>query len=218
MRSLRQLAVIVAAVTLALAATACGDDAEVTAVAESDPRAADESPLDGDDTLDDDDDVVDPDRPFDDDLPDIDLPGSSSGGDDDAGGTRLRDEDGGSAADELPIATLEIAITHPERPGVAYELSCLGDTATFFGEPAGLEPFSACARLGDPEVRARLIDGADPGRVCTEQYGGPDVARFTGVLDGNDVDTAIDRTNGCGITEWDAVLAALLPEAVGPVG
>ena len=51
--------------------------------------------------------------------------------------------------------------------------------------------------------------------MCTEIYGGPDVATITGDIDGAPVDTTVDRANGCGIDDWDTVLAGLLPPAVG---
>lgn len=44
--------------------------------------------------------------------------------------------------------------------------------------------------------------------VCTEIYGGPEVARVTGTLSGEPVDATFSRTNGCEIDRWDA--AALL--------
>lgn len=42
-------------------------------------------------------------------------------------------------------------------------------------------------------------------QVCTEQYGGPQEAAVTGVVDGVPVDVAFTRTNGCAISAWDAV-------------
>jgi Subtilisin inhibitor-like len=42
-------------------------------------------------------------------------------------------------------------------------------------------------------------------QVCTEQYGGPQEAAVTGVVDGVPVDAAFTRTNGCEISAWDAV-------------
>ncbi|WP_430228894.1 SSI family serine proteinase inhibitor [Pseudarthrobacter oxydans] len=41
-------------------------------------------------------------------------------------------------------------------------------------------------------------------QVCTEQYGGPQEATITGVVDGISVDAAFSRTNGCEISAWDA--------------
>ncbi|MDQ0870571.1 hypothetical protein QFZ70_003044 [Arthrobacter sp. V1I9] len=62
---------------------------------------------------------------------------------------------------------------------------------------------AACAAL--KENAALLSPGpkrAD--QVCTEQYGGPQEATVTGVVDGVPVDAAFARTNGCEISAWDA--------------
>lgn len=121
---------------------------------------------------------------------------------------------------DLPIATLEITISHPEFDDVTYTISCLGDTATIIGDVAELEAVTACQRLGDAEVRQRLVTGPKKEIACTEQYGGPDVARIVGTYDGVDgvkVDATVDRINGCAISDWDNLLAGVLPRAVGVV-
>ena len=46
--------------------------------------------------------------------------------------------------------------------------------------------------------------------VCTEQYGGPQTARILGRWDGEAVDLEVSRTDGCRISQWDA-LVPLLP-------
>lgn len=125
--------------------------------------------------------------------------------------------------DDLPIggdgtlATLDIVVSHPSTTDVSYTISCLGDTATITGD-VGLNDFAACEQLGDEAVRNRLINGPITGLACTEIYGGPDIATITGTYDGVDgpaVETTIDRTNGCGIGEWDNLLSAILPPALG---
>jgi hypothetical protein len=50
--------------------------------------------------------------------------------------------------------------------------------------------------------------------VCTEQFGGPQTARVLGRWNGEPVDLELSRTDGCRISQWDA-LGPLLP---GPVG
>ncbi|MGI9606844.1 MAG: hypothetical protein ACR2P0_11960 [Acidimicrobiales bacterium] len=120
-------------------------------------------------------------------------------------------------AGPYPIATLDITITHPEAEEVRYTISCLGDTATVTGD-VSLSERAACERLADPDVRTRLIEGVPTDQVCTEQYGGPDIAVIVGTYDGVDgvvVDTTVDRVNGCGISDWDSLLAGVLPPPVG---
>lgn len=116
-----------------------------------------------------------------------------------------------------PLVTADITITHPDADDVVYSIACLGDTATVIGD-VGISEFSACSQLGEDAVRTRLLDGAPSDQVCTEIYGGPDVATIVGTYDGVDgpaIDTTIDRTNGCGIDEWDRLLSDVLPNALG---
>lgn len=51
-------------------------------------------------------------------------------------------------------------------------------------------------------------------RACTEVYGGAEMARITGTVRGAAVDRALDRANGCGIADWEA-LGVVLPKPVG---
>jgi hypothetical protein len=114
-----------------------------------------------------------------------------------------------------PVVDLEITVEHPERDAIVYQLSCQGDTVTVTGDDPGLDPAAACSSLADPEVMTRLIEGQPQDQICTEIYGGPDTATIVGTLDGRPVDTQIDRTNGCGIYDWDDLLGDVLPEALG---
>ena len=50
--------------------------------------------------------------------------------------------------------------------------------------------------------------------MCTEQYGGPQTARISGVWSGEPVDLELSRVDGCAIAQWDG-LGPVLP---GPVG
>ncbi len=118
-----------------------------------------------------------------------------------------------------PVVTLDVTITHPEAETLSYTITCLGDTATITGDVA-LDANQACEALGREEVRTRLVEGPPADRVCTEIYGGPDVATITGSYDGIDgvsVNTTVDRTDGCGINDWDVLLAGVLPPALGVV-
>lgn len=118
-------------------------------------------------------------------------------------------------AGPYPIATLVVTVTHPDTDPVAYTISCLGDTASLAPPIDGLRDQAACQALADPDVQTLLIDGPPDDRICTEIYGGPDKASIVGTIDDQPVDTIITRENGCGIDDWDAVLADILPTAVG---
>jgi hypothetical protein len=56
-----------------------------------------------------------------------------------------------------------------------------------------------------------------PPRLCTQQYGGPQVAVVTGIFHGRPVDSVFTRTDGCEIARWK-VMAPLLGSAGGAWG
>lgn len=70
-------------------------------------------------------------------------------------------------------------------------------------------PAVACRRLaaGGP----RLFAAVPPDTVCTEIYGGPQVARVVGTVKGKRVWTTFTRVNGCEISRWQRVSPWLLP-------
>lgn len=115
-------------------------------------------------------------------------------------------------AGPYPIADLTVTYEHPDVGKVEYQIVCLGDTATLLGDIDGVRDQTACAALADPAVQTRLIDGAPTDVACTEIYGGPETARIVGTIGDKAVDTTVDRANGCGIDDWDRLLADLLPE------
>lgn len=109
-------------------------------------------------------------------------------------------------------ADLSVVVEHPDAPTLSYRIIC-GDTARIDG--ADLDAQAACSSLADPVVRTRLVDGPPADQMCTEIYGGPDTASISGTLDGEQVTAQVDRANGCGIHDWDELLANLLPAARG---
>ena len=51
-----------------------------------------------------------------------------------------------------------------------------------------------------------------PPRLCTQQYGGPQVAEVSGIFHDRRVDSVFTRTDGCEIARWNA-MAPLLGHA-----
>jgi len=93
-------------------------------------------------------------------------------------------------------------------------------TATLSIDPAGVvagtgylerdDLAQAAAQLLDNPVAAkRLVEGAPADQMCTEIYGGPDIATVTGTLGGAEVNTTFHRNNGCGISDWELFLPLL---------
>lgn len=112
---------------------------------------------------------------------------------------------------------LEITIDHPDIDAYTYRIICANDSAVVEGS-VSIDAENACAQLAQQPVQDRLVEGPPEDRVCTEVYGGPDTATVVGSIDGRPVDTVIDRTNGCGIAEWDQLLGDVLPPAIGVSG
>jgi Subtilisin inhibitor-like len=70
-------------------------------------------------------------------------------------------------------------------------------------------PVIACSRLaaGGRELFTPVPKDA----ICTEIYGGPQIARVIGVVDGKRVWATFSRTNGCHISRWNRLFPWLLP-------
>lgn len=180
---------------LALLASACGDD-DSTTDSGNDP---------GDDGT-----VVDGgDDPSDGEPPTDDGPR-----DDDAGEPPV--DDGGEIDLPLgggPYPIADLTVTHQldeASDAVSYQLACLGDTATVTGDGAPGDAAAMCLALNEQALRDRVLLGPPADVACTEIYGGPQIATITGTLDGESVDAAFDRANGCGISDWDQ-FALFLP-------
>ena len=98
---------------------------------------------------------------------------------------------------ELSITVLPAEGASP----LSYTLVCEGGVpADEFNHPSAA---AACAAL---KQNTALLNGstAGTGQACTEQYGGPQKATVTGMVDGRAVDASFARTNGCEISAWDA--------------
>ncbi|UKA67354.1 serine protease inhibitor [Arthrobacter sp. FW306-05-C] len=98
----------------------------------------------------------------------------------------------------------ELAITVVPSQGAAeldYTLVCSSGTPA--AESSHPNAAAACAAIkANPDILApSKPSGA---QACTQQYGGPQKATITGVVDGVAVDSSFARTNGCEISAWDA--------------
>jgi Subtilisin inhibitor-like len=106
------------------------------------------------------------------------------------------------AEPEAPATELTITFW-PEGPdGESVE-------ATLACDPPGgthPDPEAACAALGaDPAA----LDPVAPDMACTMIFGGPEQATVVGVLNGEDVDAAFERSNGCELDRWDRMAALI---------
>jgi hypothetical protein len=83
---------------------------------------------------------------------------------------------------------------------------------TLHCNPAGgthPRPVLSCRRLADGSQT--LFRPVPKIAVCTEIYGGPQVARVVGLVEGRRVWATFSRQNGCAIARWNRVSPWLLP-------
>ena len=55
----------------------------------------------------------------------------------------------------------------------------------------------------------RIAEAQKQPRICTQIYGGPQVAHITGRIGKRAIDLTVTRTNGCGIDDWQALRTLL---------
>lgn len=91
---------------------------------------------------------------------------------------------------------------------------------------AGDGAASAASTLPDPAAalaavrrhgEAIFFPKPGPPKMCTQQYGGPQVAVVTGWFLGREVHSTFSRTDGCEIARWRA-MAPLLGGVAGSTG
>jgi len=70
-------------------------------------------------------------------------------------------------------------------------------------------PAVACRKL--KAGGAKLFAPTPPSAVCTQIYGGDQVARVVGTVKGRRVSTGLSRMNGCEISRWDRLSPWLIP-------
>jgi Subtilisin inhibitor-like len=120
-------------------------------------------------------------------------------------GSGSGDDDEG-AAEPTPTTELTITFWPQGREGESQEATLTCDP------PGGTHPSpeAACAALA-ADVRA--LEPVPRDAVCTLIFGGPEQATVVGLLDGEDVNAAFERSNGCELDRWDrmAVLVELGP-------
>jgi hypothetical protein len=79
-------------------------------------------------------------------------------------------------------------------------LRCADSGATGTGMFATTATATCAAVIEQREVFAAAPD--DQGQICTEIYGGPQLATIKGSVDGTPVDIEVERSDGCGIARW----------------
>ncbi|WP_159705667.1 serine protease inhibitor [Arthrobacter sp. 18067] len=117
---------------------------------------------------------------------------------------------------------VDLTVTLTEAPGAESHEFHLRSTAGLLSP----DPESLDSNLPDAPAALAAVEqfGAEiffpeprPDRICTQQYGGPQVAVVTGWFRGRKVHSRFSRTDGCEIARWKT-LASLLGNTGGSTG
>lgn len=110
---------------------------------------------------------------------------------------------------------IDLTIRLKEDPaGAEYVFRLKASDGVLSSDTTVPDPQSALAVV---EQFGRKVFFPQPGppQLCTQQYGGPQVAVVTGTFYGRQVESVFTRTDGCEISRWDT-MAPLL--GGGPLG
>lgn len=112
---------------------------------------------------------------------------------------------------------VELTITLTEAPGGAeHEFVLLGSGGEVSEGSTLPDPHTALAAV-EQFGEEIFFPVPRPDRICTQQYGGPQVAVVTGRFRGREVHSRFSRTDGCEIARW-RTMAALLGGVAGSTG
>lgn len=104
----------------------------------------------------------------------------------------------------VPASTVLEVTYRPSGSGggsLTYTVRCGPGAAASVTPPmAGIDAGRACDNA--ETERTLLVEGPPTGRVCIQQYFGPQTARVTGHVDGSAVDRRLSRSNGCVEHDW----------------
>ncbi len=113
-----------------------------------------------------------------------------------------------------PPGTSEPA-SGPTRLTITVRSSAKADpvTRTLTCDPAGgnvPRAEAACAALAKVAIAKPDPFAPTPkGQMCTQIYGGPQVATVKGTYKGRDIDASFNRKNGCEVKRWTDITALL---------
>lgn len=112
---------------------------------------------------------------------------------------------------------VELTITLTEAPGaVDHEFVLLGSGGEVSEDSTLPDPRAALAAV-EQFGEEIFFPVPRPDRICTQQYGGPQVAVVKGTFRGRKVSSRFSRTDGCEIARW-RTMATLLGGVSGSTG
>ncbi|WP_395405375.1 serine protease inhibitor [Arthrobacter sp. UC242_113] len=113
-------------------------------------------------------------------------------------------------------ADLELTVALTHSPGGPEHVFVLVSRSGELVESTLPDPAAAIAAVGRFGERIFFPEPGPP-MLCTQQYGGPQVAVVTGTFNGRTVNSQFSMTDGCEIARWRA-LSPLLGGVPGSTG
>ena len=111
---------------------------------------------------------------------------------------------------------LDLSITLTHTPGGPEHVFVLVSRSGRLVESTLPDPAAAITAVGRFGERIFFPEPGPP-KLCTQQYGGPQVAVVTGTFNGRAVNSRFSLTDGCEIARWRA-LSPLLGGVAGSTG
>jgi hypothetical protein len=105
-----------------------------------------------------------------------------------------KDADSGSSSSQETTLTITLVSDEGVDPE-AYTLEC--------DPPGGDHPQAAEACKALDAAGVDVFEPVAKDQMCTQLYGGPQTATVTGTYEGEKVDAAFNRTNGCEVDRWE---------------
>ena len=126
-------------------------------------------------------------------------------------------EPAASPQDRTTNPEVDLTITLTEAPGgPEYVFRLVADDQEPGPESTLPDPAASLAAVRQ-HGEAIFFPVPGPPKLCTQQYGGPQVAVVTGTYRGRGVEARFSRTDGCEISRWKS-MAPLLGGTAGSTG
>lgn len=117
-----------------------------------------------------------------------------------------------TATDEI-----DLTVRLTESPGAPERVFRLAASGGALAEGCNLPDAAAALEAVTRHGEDIFFPKPGPPKLCTQQYGGPQVAVVTGRFRGREVNSEFGRTDGCEIARWRA-MAPLLGGVAGSTG
>ncbi|HEX9228392.1 MAG TPA: serine protease inhibitor [Arthrobacter sp.] len=112
---------------------------------------------------------------------------------------------------------IDLTVSLTEAPGAPEYVFRLTASGGVLAEECTLPDSAAALAAVERHGEDIFFPKPGPPKMCTQQYGGPQVAVVTGWFLGREVSSTFSRTDGCEIARWRA-MAPLLGGVAGSTG